>query len=97
VFKWTGKNDYVALCDTEFISFGGGYVGVLDSLVYHDVTPPFCWYRDGHYGLYLDDSLIDGSSAHCLTFDNQPLCSPGPKKGETVTFECVGLEVWGAG
>ena len=53
--------------------------------------------RDGHYGLYLDDSLIDGSSAPCLTFDNQPLCSPGPKKGETVSFECVGLEVWDIG
>ena len=24
VFKWTGKNDYVALCEPEFISFGGG-------------------------------------------------------------------------
>jgi TLD len=24
VFKWTGRNDYVALCDTEYISFGGG-------------------------------------------------------------------------
>lgn len=23
-FKWTGKNDYVALCDKDFISFGGG-------------------------------------------------------------------------
>ncbi len=26
VFKWTGKNDYVALCEPEYISFGGGYV-----------------------------------------------------------------------
>ncbi|KAF8575744.1 TLD-domain-containing protein [Ramaria rubella] len=25
VFKWTGKNDYVALCEAAFISFGGGY------------------------------------------------------------------------
>lgn len=24
VFKWTGKNDYVALCEPESISFGGG-------------------------------------------------------------------------
>jgi len=24
VFKWTGKNDYVALCEAAFISFGGG-------------------------------------------------------------------------
>jgi hypothetical protein len=24
VFKWTGNNDYVALCEPDFISFGGG-------------------------------------------------------------------------
>ncbi|CDO76666.1 hypothetical protein BN946_scf184752.g4 [Trametes cinnabarina] len=76
VFKWTGKNDYVALCEPDYISFGGG---------------------DGHYGLWLDQTLSDGSSARCLTFDNEPLCSPGPRQGETVTFECVGLEVWGIG
>ena len=54
---------------------------------------------DGHYGLYLDDTLYDGSSAPCPTFNNEPLCSSGPKKAGTVTveFECVGLEVWGMG
>ncbi len=26
VFKWSGRNDYVALCDTDSISFGGGFV-----------------------------------------------------------------------
>ncbi|KAH9900705.1 TLD-domain-containing protein [Cubamyces lactineus] len=76
VYKWTGKNDYVALCESDYISFGGG---------------------DGHYGLWLDETLSDGSSARCPTFDNEPLCSPGPRQGETVTFECVGLEVWGIG
>ena len=24
VYKWTGKNDYVALCEPEYLSFGGG-------------------------------------------------------------------------
>ena len=24
VFKWTGRNDYVALCEPDYISFGGG-------------------------------------------------------------------------
>lgn len=52
-------------------------------------------YRDGNYGLYLDSTLTDGSSARCLTFDNEPLCSAGPKQGDSITFECVGLEVWG--
>ncbi|KIM74762.1 hypothetical protein PILCRDRAFT_14200 [Piloderma croceum F 1598] len=73
VYKWTGKNDYVALCEPEYLSFGGG---------------------DGRYGLYLDDTLLDGSSARCPTFENEPLCSPGTRKGGNVTFECVGLEVW---
>ncbi|KDR78074.1 hypothetical protein GALMADRAFT_65352, partial [Galerina marginata CBS 339.88] len=76
VFRCTGKNNYIALCEPEYISFGGG---------------------DGHYGLYLDDTLFDGSSAPCPTFDNEPLCSPGRRKGASVTFECVGLEVWGMG
>jgi len=76
VFKWTGKKDYVALCEHEYLSFGGG---------------------DGRYGLYLDDTLLDGSSARCPTFENEPLCSPGTKKGGNVTFECVGLEVWAVG
>ncbi|KAJ7203581.1 TLD-domain-containing protein [Mycena pura] len=76
VYKWTGKNDYVALCEDGFISFGGG---------------------DGHYGLYLDDSLFAGSSARCPTFDNPPLCAGAAGKSGTVNFECVGLEVWGVG
>jgi len=85
VFNWTGKNDYVALCEPESISFGGG---------------------DGHYGLYLDETLYEGSSARCPTFNNDPLCTsdPSPRNGGdgggnggTATFECVGLEVWGVG
>ncbi|KAG1809182.1 TLD-domain-containing protein [Suillus subaureus] len=80
VYKWTGRNDYVALCEPGFISFGGG---------------------DGHYGLYLDASLLDGSSAPCPTFDNPVLCSRVDVGGvgikKDVSFECVGLEVWGVG
>ncbi|KAL1741652.1 TLD-domain-containing protein [Schizophyllum fasciatum] len=76
VYKWTGRNNYVTLCEPEYISFGGG---------------------DGQYGIYLDESLFDGSSARCPTFDNDPLCSPGVRKGKAVQFECVGLEVWGVG
>jgi hypothetical protein len=52
---------------------------------------------DGSYGLYLDNTLLEGSSARCPTFDNEPLCSLGEKKGRAVSFECVGLEVWGLG
>ncbi|KAI0798217.1 TLD-domain-containing protein [Abortiporus biennis] len=76
IFKWTGKNDYFALCEPDYISFGGG---------------------EGRYGLYLDDTLSEGSSARCPTFDNDPLCSDGPRQGGSTTFECVGVEVWGVG
>ncbi|KAG5730069.1 hypothetical protein E4T56_gene1877 [Termitomyces sp. T112] len=76
IFKWTGKNDYVALCEPEYISFGGG---------------------DGNYGLYLDESLFEGSSAACPTFANEPLCSTGTKNANVAAFECVGLEVWAVG
>lgn len=66
-------------------------------LVYVHITPYRYIDSDGAYGLYLDESLFDGSSARCPTFDNEPLCSPGVKKGRAVAFECVGLEVWGIG
>jgi hypothetical protein len=93
VFKTTGRNSYVSLCEPEYISFGGGCV----SFPLHLTTCRFTslHFRDGQYGLYLDDSLFEGSSAACPTFDNEPLCSAtivGNMK--TVKYECVGLEVW---
>ncbi|TRM61208.1 TLD-domain-containing protein [Schizophyllum amplum] len=76
VFRWTGKNDYVTLCEPEYISFGGG---------------------DGQYGIWLDESLFDGSSARCPTFDNDPLCSPGAKKAGLCSSSASGSRcgVWG--
>ncbi|KAJ1311147.1 hypothetical protein OPQ81_009648 [Rhizoctonia solani] len=73
VFKWTGKNDYVRLCESDFISFGGG---------------------NGKFGLYLDSAFLDGESAPCPTFDNEPLCSGGASSMGTVKYECVGVEAW---
>ncbi|CAE6526357.1 unnamed protein product [Rhizoctonia solani] len=73
VFKWTGKNDYVRLCESDFISFGGG---------------------NGKFGLYLDSALLDGESAPCPTFDNEPLCTGGASFSGTVKYECVGIEAW---
>jgi hypothetical protein len=67
----------------------------MTAVLLFDLTVNPC--REGQYGLYLDDSLSEGSSARCPTFDNEPLCSLGPKKGGAVTFECVGLEVWKVG
>jgi len=99
VYKWTGKNDYVALCEPEYLSFGGGCVHFLLFIYFLRLTLELYIIpnRDGRYGLYLDDTLLDGSSARCPTFENEPLCSPGTRKGGNVTFECVGLEVWAVG
>ncbi|EIW75007.1 TLD-domain-containing protein [Coniophora puteana RWD-64-598 SS2] len=76
VHKWTGRNDYVALCEPDSISFGGG---------------------DGHYGLYIDSSLLEGSTAPCPTFGNEALCMRGSRRGVSVAYDVVGLEVWGVG
>lgn len=49
---------------------------------------------EGYYGIYLDETLYEGSSAHCPTSDDDPLCTSEPGQGGTATLECVGLEVW---
>lgn len=43
---------------------------------------------DGHYGLWLNDSLEKGISSGCPTFGNEPLSDEGEK------FGIVGVEVW---
>ncbi|KUI71955.1 Oxidation resistance protein 1 [Cytospora mali] len=43
---------------------------------------------DGHYGLWLNDSLDKGVSSRCLTFGNEPLSDEGEK------FGVLGVEVW---
>lgn len=43
VFKWTGKNDYVRLCESDFISFGGGngkFGLYLDSALFDGESAP---------------------------------------------------------
>lgn len=52
VYKWTGKNDYVALCEPGYISFGGGYV------FSHNFTTPLFWPSVRH----------TQSTLHYLTF-----------------------------
>lgn len=75
---------------SQLLDLSGGTSGINAC-----VTSCFHTFRDGHYGLYLDESLFNGSSARCPTFDNEPLCSPGPMRAGMVPFECMGLEVWG--
>ncbi|RKF79123.1 Oxidation resistance protein 1 [Golovinomyces cichoracearum] len=66
-FPYSGINDYLILCEAQYLSIGGG---------------------DGHYGLWLDDTLERGISSSCLTFGNEPLSEEGEK------FDVMGVEVW---
>lgn len=43
---------------------------------------------DGHYGLWLNDSLEKGVSSRSLTFGNEPLSDEGEK------FGVLGVEMW---
>ncbi|WVR09175.1 hypothetical protein IAU60_006237 [Kwoniella sp. DSM 27419] len=73
-FNWTGRNQYFALCETSFISFGGGA---------------------GTYGLILDSTFSQNSSATCPAYDNEILSSTANRRSSKASpFECVGLEVW---
>ena len=67
------------------------YSGMNDFMIY--CTPEFLSVGggDGHYGLWLDDTLDNGISEACPTFGNEPLSEEGKK------FEILGLEIWYVG
>ncbi|KAL7514810.1 hypothetical protein ACHAXN_012131 [Cyclotella atomus] len=71
VYKWSGANRYVQLCDStkRIIAFGGGG-------------------DEGVFGLCIEDDFRRGTTGHCETFQNEPLCQEG-------YFDVVDLEVWG--
>ncbi|KAI6107058.1 TLDc domain-containing protein, partial [Pisolithus croceorrhizus] len=65
--------------------------------------PHFAIHGDGHYSLYVNSSLLQGSSAPYSTFNNPVLCARPPSRVGVSTgkkdepFEFVGLEAWGIG
>ena len=71
VYKWSGANRYIQLCDgtKRTIAFGGGG-------------------DEGVFGLCIEDDFRRGTTGHCETFQNEPLCEEG-------YFDVVDLEVWG--
>ena len=50
--------------------------------------PPPC--HSGHFGLWLDEDFLHGSSYNCETYGNRPLAT-------TEDFLCTGIEAWGFG
>lgn len=71
IYKWTGANRYIQLCDAakRAVAFGGGG-------------------DEGDFGLCIEDDFRRGTTGHCSTFGNEPLCEEG-------YFDVVDLEVWG--
>jgi len=71
VYKWSGANRYIQLCDhsKRSIAFGGGG-------------------NEGEFGLCIEDDFRRGTTGHCSTFENDPLCDDG-------YFDIQDLEVWG--
>lgn len=96
-FPYSGVNDYLILCEPHFLSVGGGWVSLCSESDYVliDVT-----YRDGHYGLWLDDVFEHGISMGCPTFGNEGLSDEGEAEAEKGTgkskgkFGVLGVEVW---
>ncbi|QDS71368.1 hypothetical protein FKW77_002571 [Venturia effusa] len=64
------------------------YSGINDYMIYCEAGYLSVGGGDGHYGLWLDDSLEKGISSTCLTFGNEPLSDEGKK------FEVMGVELW---
>ena len=55
---------------------------------------------DGHYGLWLDNSLDKGISQSCPTFGNEPLSEESESGGTGAgkgSFEILGVECWWVG
>ncbi|PWN54256.1 TLD-domain-containing protein [Violaceomyces palustris] len=82
-FKWTGKNDYMVLTESDYISFGGGNgrFGLwLDGKLERGVSsrcPAF------------DNDILCDKTRRSLV--HQEL------EREEKKFECIGLEVWAVG
>ncbi|ETN41312.1 uncharacterized protein HMPREF1541_03247 [Cyphellophora europaea CBS 101466] len=67
------------------------YSGVNDFMIYCEAGMLSVGGGDGHYGLWLDDTLDHGISETCPTFGNEELSEEGRK------FEVLGVEVWYVG
>lgn len=67
------------------------YSGINDYLLFCETSFLSIGGGDGHYGLWLDDSLEKGVSSMCPTFGNEGLSDEGPK------FDILGVEVWSIG
>jgi hypothetical protein len=64
------------------------YSGMNDFMIFCETGFLSVGGGDGHYGLWLDDTLEKGISDTCLTFGNEPLSEEGHN------FSVLDLEIW---
>ncbi|KAE8548710.1 hypothetical protein EYB25_009091 [Talaromyces marneffei] len=64
------------------------YSGMNDYMIFCETGFLSIGGGDGHYGLWIDDSVEKGVSDSCPTFGNEPLSDEGSK------FDILGLEIW---
>jgi len=78
VFKWSGKDDLIQICNGDRIGMGGG--GASSTV------------GSSGFGFVIEDDLLRGSSGHCETFDNPCLCPRSSDCGGV--FEVARIEVY---
>ncbi|PCG96231.1 TLDc [Penicillium occitanis (nom. inval.)] len=64
------------------------YSGMNDYMIFCETGFLSVGGGDGHYGLWIDDSVEKGVSDSCPTFGNEPLSDEGSK------FDILGVEIW---
>ena len=64
------------------------YSGINDFMIFCEHGYLSVGGGDGHYGLWLDDTLESGISEACPAFGNEPLSEAGHK------FDVLGVEIW---
>lgn len=86
-FRWTTRNNFLAIATHHYLAMGGGTYAPSPLSVFHSNKKTRD--RTGQFGLWLDETLSRGHSETCETFNNPPLATrAGPE------FEINGVELW---
>ena len=83
IFQWSGKNDYIQICDVKkgALGMGGGDGEGLSS--------------NCSFGWYVQDNFTVGSTGYCDTFCNPSLHKAGSKEEEDGSFDILDMDIYG--